>query len=121
MIRTTSSPASAPASRVACRWLSLKNAGTVTTAFATARPSSRSALAGPPPRAAGRCPPAVFRRPFDVLAPGPDRRGGGFRGPPAVELVGEYDARRAARGQFFAVIELPAVLGDEPGQRGFAA
>ena len=35
MMRTTSSPASSPASRVAWRWPSLKKAGTVITAFAT--------------------------------------------------------------------------------------
>ena len=44
MIRTTSSPASSPASRVACRWPSLKKAGTVITAFETGWPSD---LLGP--------------------------------------------------------------------------
>ena len=43
MIRTTSSPASSPASRVACRWPSLKKAGTVITAFETGWPSAFSA------------------------------------------------------------------------------
>ena len=38
MIRTTSSPAMAPASFVACLWLSLKYAGTVMTAFSTVSP-----------------------------------------------------------------------------------
>ena len=43
MIRTTSRPASSPASRVASRWPSLKKAGTVITAFWTGWPSSFSA------------------------------------------------------------------------------
>ena len=43
MIRTTSSPASSPAWRVACRWPSLKKAGTVMTTFETGTPSAFSA------------------------------------------------------------------------------
>ena len=42
-MRTTSRPASCPASRVAWRWVSLKYAGTVMTAFPTGRPNSASA------------------------------------------------------------------------------
>ena len=43
MIRTTSSPASSPAWRVAWRWPSLKKAGTVITTFDTGVPSTFSA------------------------------------------------------------------------------
>ena len=43
MIRTTSRPASSPASRVASRWPSVKKAGTVITAFLTGKPRTRSA------------------------------------------------------------------------------
>ena len=43
MIRTTSSPAMAPASLVACLWLSLKYAGTVMTALSTVSPMYASA------------------------------------------------------------------------------
>mmetsp|Transcript_26766 Transcript_26766/g.59096 ORF Transcript_26766/g.59096 Transcript_26766/m.59096 type:complete len:287 (+) Transcript_26766:1308-2168(+) len=43
MIRSTSSPAISPALRVACRWASLKYAGTVTTALVTGCPSLASA------------------------------------------------------------------------------
>mmetsp|Transcript_19952 Transcript_19952/g.48115 ORF Transcript_19952/g.48115 Transcript_19952/m.48115 type:complete len:218 (-) Transcript_19952:463-1116(-) len=43
MMRFTSSPAMRPASRVAWRWLSLKYAGTVMTAFLTGRPMNSSA------------------------------------------------------------------------------
>src|SRR5262245_32178235 len=42
-MRTTSRPASSPASRVAWRWASLKYAGTVMTAFLISVPSSREA------------------------------------------------------------------------------
>ncbi len=43
MIRSTLSPAICPASLVACRWASLKYAGTVTTASATVSPRYDSA------------------------------------------------------------------------------
>ncbi len=42
-MRTTSSPAMRPASLVAWRWLSLKYAGTVTTAFSIGSPKWASA------------------------------------------------------------------------------
>jgi hypothetical protein len=43
MIRSTSSPAIWPASLVACRWASLKYAGTVMTASVTRSPSDLAA------------------------------------------------------------------------------
>ena len=43
IILTTSRPAIAPASLVACLWLSLKYAGTVTTALSTVSPKKASA------------------------------------------------------------------------------
>ncbi len=45
MIRSTSSPAIRPASFVACRWLSLKYAGTVITACVIVSPRNASASA----------------------------------------------------------------------------
>ena len=45
MMRSTSRPAMVPASLVACRWLSLKYAGTVMTAWFTGSPSFASASA----------------------------------------------------------------------------
>ena len=43
MMRTTVRPAISPASRVACRWASVKYAGTVITAFRTSLPRARPA------------------------------------------------------------------------------
>ena len=45
MMRLTSRPAILPASRVACRWASLKYAGTVMTASVTVSPRNASASA----------------------------------------------------------------------------
>ena len=64
-MRTTSRPASSPASRVACRWASLKYAGTVMTALLTGCAELR---ARPGPAAARRIIARDFLRPVLLVA-----------------------------------------------------